>query len=97
MKVVNLKISVVLLMCASASAVAGQTVDENWDIDANASISIENVAGSIEVSGWDRNEAHLTGELGNSVEDLQISATGAAICCNSYWLNNSRSQFLGWE
>jgi DUF4097 and DUF4098 domain-containing protein YvlB len=79
MKVVNLKISAVLLMLASASAVAGQTVDESWDIDANANISIENVAGSIEVSGWDRNEAHLTGELGNSVDELEISATGAAL------------------
>ncbi len=79
MKVVNLKISAVLLMLASACAVAGQSVDKSWDIDANANISIENVAGSIEISGWDRNEAHLTGELGNSVEELQINATGAAL------------------
>jgi DUF4097 and DUF4098 domain-containing protein YvlB len=79
MNVVNLKISAVLLMCASISAVAGQAVDENWDIDANASISIENVAGSIEVSGWDRNEAQLTGELGNSVDKLEINATGASL------------------
>jgi DUF4097 and DUF4098 domain-containing protein YvlB len=79
MKVGNLKIAAVLLMLASASAFAGQSVDKNWDIDANANISIENVAGSIEVRGWDRNQAQLTGELGNSVDELEINATDASL------------------
>jgi len=79
MKVENLKITAALMLLASASAFAGQSVDERWDIDGNASISIENVAGSIEIRGWDRNEAHLTGELGESVDELEISANNASL------------------
>jgi DUF4097 and DUF4098 domain-containing protein YvlB len=54
-------------------------VDERWDIDADASILIENIAGSIEIQGWDQNEARLTGELGNSVDELEISASDSML------------------
>ena len=79
MKVGNLKLTAALMMLASATAVAGQSVDESWDINANAAISVENIAGSIEIRGWDRNEAHLTGELGDSVDELEIKADESAL------------------
>ena len=79
MKVEYMKITVVLLMLASSSAFAGESVDERWDINADASISIENIAGSIEIQGWDRNEARLTGKLGNSVDELEISASDSML------------------
>lgn len=73
------KITAALLMLVSASLLAGESVDESWDIDANAMVSIENIAGAIEVVGWDRNEARLTGELGSSVEELDISASASRL------------------
>jgi len=79
MKVGNLKISTVIMMLVTASAFAGQSVDKSWDIDADATISIENIAGYIEVRGWDRNEAHLTGELGDSVDELEINASSSSL------------------
>lgn len=82
MKVEYLKITAVLMMLASASAFAGKSVDERWGIDANAMVSIENIAGRIEIEGWDRDEAYLTGELGNSVDDLEISASGSSLQIN---------------
>ncbi len=82
MKVGYLKITAALLMLACVPALAGQSVDESWDIDANASISIENIAGTIEIKGWSRNEARLTGELGNSVEELEISASNSSLKIN---------------
>ena len=75
----NLKLVLALLALAPLSALAGQSVDERWDIDAKATISIENIAGEIVVKGWDRNEAHLTGELGNSVEELEIDASHSSL------------------
>ncbi len=75
----NLKLVIALLALAPMSALAGQIVDERWDIDANATISIENVAGEIVVQGWDKNEAHLTGELGKSVEELEIDASNSSL------------------
>jgi DUF4097 and DUF4098 domain-containing protein YvlB len=79
MKVGYMKISAVLLMLVSAPAFAGKPVDERWDLDANAMVSIENIAGSIEIQGWDRKEAHLTGELGDSVDELEISASDSSL------------------
>ena len=75
----NLKLAIALLALAPLAALAGQAVDERWDIDAKATISIENIAGEIVVQGWDKNEAHLTGELGNSVEELEISESGSSL------------------
>jgi DUF4097 and DUF4098 domain-containing protein YvlB len=74
-----MKLFIALLALAPLSALAGQTVDERWDIDANAMVSIENIAGEIVVQGWDRSEAHLTGELGKSVEELEISASSSSL------------------
>lgn len=74
-----LKITAVTLMLASASVFAGKSVDESWNIDADAMVSIENIAGKIEVQGWDRNEAQLTGELGNSVKELEVSASSSSL------------------
>ena len=79
MKVGYLKILAVLMMLASAPAFAGKSVDESWDIDADASIYIENIAGNIEVQGWNKNKARLTGELGDSVDELEISASDSRL------------------
>jgi DUF4097 and DUF4098 domain-containing protein YvlB len=75
----NLKLVIALLALAPLAALAGQTVDERWDIDAKASVSIENIAGEIVVQGWDKKEARLTGELGDSVEELEISASSSSL------------------
>ena len=77
-----LKITAMTLMLASTSVFAGKSVDERWDIDADAMVSIENIAGQIDVQGWDRNEAQLTGELGDSVEELEVSASGSSLQIN---------------
>jgi DUF4097 and DUF4098 domain-containing protein YvlB len=79
MKVGYLKIMAVLMMLASAPAFAGKSVDESWQLDADATVYIENIAGIIEIRGWDRNEARLTGELGSSVDDLEISSNGSSL------------------
>ena len=75
----NLKLLIALLALAPLAAFAGQMVDEQWDIDAKATVSIENIAGEIVVQGWDKNEVHLTGELGNSVEELEIVASNSSL------------------
>jgi len=75
----NLKFVVALLALAPLSAFAGDSVNERWDLDAKATISIENIAGEIIIQGWDKNEAYLTGELGDSVDELEISASKSGL------------------
>jgi len=75
----SLKIFASLLALVPMMAFAGQSVDERWDIDAKATISIENIAGEIVIRGWDKNEARLTGELGDSVDELEIDASRSSL------------------
>jgi DUF4097 and DUF4098 domain-containing protein YvlB len=79
MRVENLRWVIASLLLTPLTTIAGQTVDERWDIDADAAISIENIAGEIEIRGWNKNEAQLTGELGDSVDELEISATESSL------------------
>jgi len=75
MNIQRLKWTVALLALAPMTAMAGQSVDESWDINADAAVSIENVAGEIVIQAWNRSEAQLTGELGDSVEELEVEAS----------------------
>ena len=79
MRVENLRWVIASLLLTPLTSIAGESVDERWDIDADAAISIENIAGEIEIRGWNKNEAQLTGELGDSVDELEISATGSSL------------------
>ena len=68
-----------LLALAPIAALAGQSVDETWVIDAQASVTIENVAGEIIVEGWGREEAHLSGVLADSVDELELKADRSSL------------------
>lgn len=56
---------------------AGQErVDETRGAPADGNVEIRNVAGSITVSGWDREEVRVTGTLDRDVEELAIDRSG---------------------
>lgn len=72
-----------LLLCAvivvPVHALA-ETLDETRSVAADATVSVSNVAGEIEISTWDRNEIHLSGNLGNNQEmEITESASGIRI------------------
>lgn len=54
------------------AALAATPIDEARPVAADARVKITNIAGSITVTGWDRDEVHVTGELGDGVESLEI-------------------------
>jgi DUF4097 and DUF4098 domain-containing protein YvlB len=65
------------LVLVAAVALAGErTVDERANADADGTVVIENISGSIVVEGWDKNEVHVTGTLGEDVEELEFKASG---------------------
>ncbi len=51
---------------------AQETIDETRQVNRDCSVSIDNISGSVTVTGWDRNEVHVTGTLGEGVERLEI-------------------------
>ncbi len=55
---------------------APRTVDLARPFTPEGSVRIENVAGSVKVKGWDREELRVIGSLGEGVEDVAFSAGG---------------------
>jgi DUF4097 and DUF4098 domain-containing protein YvlB len=57
-------------------AVAGSPIDETRQVDKDATISIENLAGEVIVKGWNRSEVQITGTLDDKAEELKITGGG---------------------
>lgn len=75
-KPLSLALALGALLAATAVGAAddaSRRVDERRPLKANAQVSVSNVAGRISVEAWDRNELHLTGELAEEVEALEIT------------------------
>lgn len=60
----------VLASCAAAE----QAVDRRVPADAQGEVEVSSVAGSVSVSGWDRNEVQVRGTLGDDVEQLELES-----------------------
>ena len=63
----------------SATTVAAADIDESMDAAADGTVSISNVAGSVDVQGWSREQVEVTGELGDDVEELIFKRNGDEI------------------
>lgn len=75
----SLFFSLILALAVAAGARADRPVDEHRTVNPDATVSIENVAGSVTVSGWERNEVQVTGTLGDDVEKLELSGDSARL------------------
>ena len=63
-------------LALAVPAGAKQTVNETPPAAAAGLVAVENVSGSIKVTGWDRNEVAITGTLGDQVEKLDVQTSG---------------------
>ncbi|MGI9220225.1 MAG: hypothetical protein ACR2QS_04215, partial [Woeseiaceae bacterium] len=60
----------------SVAAIADEQVNQSMDVSDDVHIEIYNTAGSIDVSGWSRESIEITGNLGDSVEELIFEKDG---------------------
>ena len=65
-----------LLGMFGATQVLAAEINESMDADSDGTVSITNVAGSVDVQGWARNQIEITGELGDDVEELIFERDG---------------------
>lgn len=67
-----------LLLCLGAGqALADTPIQLQHAASATAKVSIGNIAGSVTVTAWDRNEVQVSGELGDGAKPLQITGDNA--------------------
>ncbi|MGW8369976.1 MAG: DUF4097 family beta strand repeat-containing protein [Gammaproteobacteria bacterium] len=64
------------------TAFADTPIDERTEADPNGRVEISNVAGTVEIEGWDRDEVHLTGRLGEGTERLEFERDGTLVRIN---------------
>lgn len=55
------------------ASAGGTPINKRTTADPNGTVEVSNVAGSVKVSGWDRNEVEVTGELGEGTEKLEFT------------------------
>src|SRR5450755_3699573 len=67
-----------LALCARPAA-AQQKVDARKNAAADARVEIDNPAGSIRVTGWDRSEVSVTGDLGVGASGLDFTGSGSRV------------------
>ena len=69
----NKTFAMLILICAAVGAAwASQPVNETIPVTPGSEISVENLAGSLTIEGWDSAMLEVTGTLGDGVERLDI-------------------------
>jgi len=65
--------AILFIALLAGPAAAQSTIDQHRSAAPDGTVDIENMAGSIRVSGWEKNEIAVTGKLGRHASGLQFS------------------------
>ena len=84
-------VMLIFALSAPAVAVGGEDIDKTLEMPADGTVQVENLAGSIEFSGWDRNEVQIRGEAGDDVEEVEISSNSQGVQVRVRNAKNKRS------
>ena len=69
----NLIVAMALIALAQTGLAAG-AIEERAPLEKGATLEVVNVSGSVEITGWRRNEIEVLGELGEEAEELIFEA-----------------------
>lgn len=75
----KLLMSTGLFFCASYMAVAGEKVDQTLSAAADGYVEIEHVNGFAKITGWDKDEVQVKGELGENTKEFIFERDGDEI------------------
>ena len=64
------------LMTLAPMAWAGTEINESADAHPRGQVEVSNVSGSVEVTGWEREQVQVTGTLGRGSEGLIFEPDG---------------------
>ncbi|WP_313255614.1 DUF4097 family beta strand repeat-containing protein [Stenotrophomonas sp.] len=79
-----------LLLAPIASVFAQSTVNQHLPLSSGGRVELGNVAGSVTVRGWDRNEVQLTGTLGDG-QRLDVENSANRVQFKVVYPQNSRN------
>lgn len=70
---------IIAISCLWLSPAYADDVNEIMDADPDGTVTVSNVAGSVEVAGWSRDQVEVNGELGSRVDELIFERDGDEI------------------
>lgn len=79
MRTMRLLLTVLATVAFTAQAADERQVDERRPLRADGEVRVSNIAGEINVVGWDRNEVRVSGRLGRDVERLEFTGGEASV------------------
>lgn len=95
---------IVATLLVGAASQADSSIDDTAVMAGDGRVTIDNLSGSVDVSGWDRAEVRVTGELGDDVEGVDIQSDGKNVTIEVRhkkqdgkkwdWRDNSRNATL---
>ena len=73
------KLTVIALGLLLAAPLMAEEVNRTLDAASDGRVHISNIAGSVTVNGWSRDQVEVTGELGRNVEELIFERDGGKV------------------
>ena len=73
------KACVLAALLAAPAAMAAEDIDSSYEIPGDGLVRVENMAGSVSFTAWDRNEVHIRGRVADDVEEVDIETTSNGI------------------
>jgi len=73
------RLTVLIFGLMLAAPMMAEEVDRTLDAASDGQVNVSNIAGSVVVNGWSRNEVEVTGTLGRNVEELIFERDGDEI------------------
>jgi hypothetical protein len=73
----GLPLAGLVLALPLAATAGGKSFERRIAADASGEVVISNVSGTVTVRGWDRNEVHVTGELDEDVQRVDVESAGS--------------------
>jgi len=68
-----------VLLVLPLVAAAQTEIERRVPASADGTVAISNIAGSVVVTGWDRDEVEVTGTLGRNVEELEVESDARGV------------------
>lgn len=80
------------LLFASGSVLAQTPIERSAGIDGDARVNINNLAGSVTVRAWSRNEVRISGTLGREAEQLRVEGDARRLDIEVVYPRNGRGR-----
>jgi DUF4097 and DUF4098 domain-containing protein YvlB len=72
-------LSLIVFALPLAASAGDDSIERKVAAEPNGAVVISNVAGTIDVRGWDRNEVQVTGHLGRGVERVDVDSSNGRV------------------